>query len=89
MGLQLALIIRSVGEFYIWVIIIYILMSWLPDNDTVGEIRRVLGTVVEPYLGIFRRIIPPIGMIDVSAIVAVFALQIILSYVIVPLVAKL
>jgi len=89
MGFQLASIISAIGEFYIWVMIIYILMSWLPDNGAIGEIRRVLGTVVEPYLGLFRRIIPPIGMIDVSAIVAIFALQIVLSYVIVPLVAQL
>ena len=37
----------------------------------------VLRDVCEPYLGIFRRFIPPIGPIDVSPIVAILLLQIV------------
>ena len=36
----------------------------------------MLGQIVEPYLEPFRKIIPPIGMIDISPIVAILALQI-------------
>ncbi|MDQ3739928.1 MAG: YggT family protein [Actinomycetota bacterium] len=35
-----------------------------------------LRDVSEPYLSIFRRFIPPLGPIDLSPIVAIFALQI-------------
>ena len=36
----------------------------------------MLGKLVEPYLSPFRRLIPPIGgMLDISPIVAIFALQ--------------
>lgn len=55
-------------------IIIYILMSWLPSvkESSVGE---MLGKLVEPYLKPFRRLIPPIGgILDISPIVAFFAL---------------
>lgn len=55
-------------------IIIYVLMSWLPavKESFVGEL---LGKLVEPYLKPFRRLIPPIGgMLDISPIVAYFAL---------------
>jgi uncharacterized protein YggT (Ycf19 family) len=55
-------------------IIIYVLMSWLPSvrESFVGEL---LGKLVEPYLRPFRRLIPPIGgMLDISPIVAYFAL---------------
>ncbi|GAC42901.1 YggT family protein [Paenibacillus popilliae] len=62
-------------EIYTWLIIIYVLMSWLPNvrESFVGEI---LGKIVEPYLSLFRRIIPPIGgMLDISPIIALFALR--------------
>ncbi|MBN3525975.1 YggT family protein [Paenibacillus apiarius] len=62
-------------QIYRWLIIIYILMSWVPNvrESFVGEI---LGKIVEPYLAPFRRIIPPIGgMLDISPIVALFTLH--------------
>jgi YggT family protein len=55
-------------------IIIYVLMSWLPSvrESFVGD---YLGRLVEPYLRPFRRFIPLIGgMIDISPIIALFAL---------------
>jgi YggT family protein len=56
-------------------IIAYILMSWIP-NLRASFIGELLGRFVEPYLTPFRKIIPPIGgVIDVSPIVAIFALH--------------
>jgi len=47
----------------------------LPYNVWVGRVRTFLHDTVEPYLGIFRRLIPPIGMFDVSPIVALIVLS--------------
>lgn len=61
-------------EIYRYMIIGYILLSWIPSarESFIGEL---LGKLVEPYLAPFRKIIPPIGgMIDISPIVALFAL---------------
>ncbi|WP_234992934.1 YggT family protein [Paenibacillus sp. RUD330] len=53
----------------------YILLSWLP-NARESFIGQFLGRIVEPYLSIFRRFIPPIGgMLDISPIVALIALR--------------
>ncbi len=71
-----ASLIHGLIQFYIMLIIVYVLMSWFPVSGFIEEIHRVLGSLVEPYLGLFRRIIPPIGAIDISPIVAIFALQI-------------
>ncbi|MFC5651663.1 YggT family protein [Paenibacillus solisilvae] len=68
-------IIYTLSEIYSFLIIGYILLSWLPSvrESFVGEL---LGKIVEPYLTPFRRIIPPIGgMLDISPIVALFALR--------------
>ncbi|MEI3597046.1 MULTISPECIES: YggT family protein [unclassified Oceanobacillus] len=59
---------------YSWILIIYILMSWFPGarESSFGEL---IGRIAEPYLEIFRRFIPPLGMIDVSPIVAIIVLR--------------
>ncbi|MUT66176.1 YggT family protein [Paenibacillus sp. NEAU-GSW1] len=65
----------NLQNVYYFLIVAYILMSWLPNarNSFIGE---MLGKVVEPYLSIFRRFIPPIGgMLDISPILALIALR--------------
>lgn len=67
-------VLDQIYNIYKWLIIAYVLLSWLPNvrGSAVGE---MLGKVVEPYLRPFRRIIPPIGgMIDISPIIAFIAL---------------
>ncbi|HDR7660725.1 YggT family protein [Bacillus wiedmannii] len=61
-------------EIYSWALIIYILLSWFPGakESTFGEI---LARICEPYLEPFRRFIPPLGMIDISPLVAIFTLK--------------
>ena len=69
--------LTTIFTIYQFMIFGYILMSWIPSlqQSAVGEF---LGKLVEPYLSIFRKIIPPIGMIDISPIIALFALRYIL-----------
>ncbi len=73
----LASILSQIIWLYGLLIIVYVLMSWFPVRGALYDVYRVLATIVEPYLGLFRRIIPPIGMIDISPIVALIALQLI------------
>ena len=61
-------------SIYSWALIIYILMSWFPGARESG-VGEFLGKITEPYLEPFRKIIPPIGMLDISPIVAIIALQ--------------
>jgi len=72
------LVLRAV-QFYELLIIVYVLLSWLPASGVVFEVRRTLGTIVEPYLGLFRRIVPNIGMIDISPIVAYLVLSLLVE----------
>ncbi|MGF9712907.1 MULTISPECIES: YggT family protein [Paenibacillus] len=67
--------IRTLVDIYQYVLIAYVLLSWLP-NARESFIGEFLGKLCEPYLSIFRRFIPPIGgMIDISPIVALIALR--------------
>jgi YggT family protein len=69
---------------YFLLIFAYILMSWvrLPYSIWMSRIQRFLYDVCEPYLRIFRRILPPFGPLDLSPIVAIFALWIASSVVV-------
>lgn len=63
-----------------------ILLSWLPIAgirvDPYNPIVRLLHDITDPILEPFRRIIPPIGMIDISPIVAIIVLQVVQSIII-------
>jgi YggT family protein len=61
-------------NIYSYMIIGYILMSWFP-NARESTIGQFLGSLVEPFLAPFRKIIPPLGMIDLTPIVAIFSLH--------------
>src|SRR5216110_859474 len=85
-GLSVALLydaIDSVQSFvnvfvYIYTLLIlaYIILSWvrLPYTPWLNRIQRFLYDVCEPYLRIFRRLLPSFGPLDLSPIVAVLAL---------------
>ena len=49
----------------------------IPYSKWSSAVLGFLRDVCEPYLGIFRRFIPPIGPVDVSPIVAILLLQIV------------
>ncbi len=75
----MAILVRLV-DVYTMIIFVYVLMSWIPvKRGWIEDIDRVLGKICDPYLDLFRKFIPPIGgMIDISPIIAIIALQFII-----------
>jgi YggT family protein len=67
-------VLRRLIDLYYYALIIYILMSWFP-NAKESSIGRFFTRICEPYLEPFRKIIPSIGMIDISPIVAILVLR--------------
>jgi YggT family protein len=61
---------------YTFVIFLYILTSWvrLPYSPWLSRIQRFLYDVCEPYIRLFRRILPSFGAIDLSPMVATIVL---------------
>jgi len=76
---QIDYYISMLGQIYLYMIIVYVLLSWVP-NARESFIGNLLAKLVEPYLSPFRKIIPPIGgMLDISPIVALFVLQFVIQ----------
>ncbi|MGN7407607.1 MULTISPECIES: YggT family protein [unclassified Sporosarcina] len=74
--IQLYNVITYALSIYSILLVIYILMSWVPASRET-KFGRILEKITEPYLGFFRNFIPPLGMIDISPIVALIALRLI------------
>ena len=68
--------INTLFYFYYILIILRIFLSWIPSIDWLSQPFAGIRAVVDPFLGIFRGIIPPIGMLDISPIVAIILLQV-------------
>ncbi len=72
--MAIALSLRAIFNVYTIMILVNIFSSWLPEFRS----HRLVAFCIfysEPYLGVFRRMIPPFGMIDISPIVSLFALN--------------
>lgn len=61
-------------EIYMYMILVRCLLTWFPGINWENPIFKALRTSVDLYLDLFRKFIPPIGFIDISPIVAMFAL---------------
>ena len=61
---------------YVLIIFAYIILSWvrLPYSPWLNRIQRFLYDVCDPYLRIFRRLLPSFGAFDFSPIVGVLTL---------------
>jgi YggT family protein len=58
---------------YILVMLVYALVSWVPSLR--GRWTDYVAMLVEPVLTPVRRIIPPIGGLDISFLIVIIALQ--------------
>lgn len=73
-------LLAALIEIYIFVLLARILITWIPNLDPSNAIVQLLFQVTDPVLEPARKLIPPIGMIDISPIVVFIALQIIAGF---------
>lgn len=74
MGIAYA--VAKIFDLIILLLFITILLSWFPNIKWHNEPFRTLRAFSEIFLSPFRRLIPPIGMIDISPIIAFFCISI-------------
>ena len=72
----LGYIIYELLDLYKWVVIAAVIVSWLiafnvinTHNNFVRSLLRVLYALTEPVFRVIRRVIPPIGGLDLSPLV--------------------
>ena len=68
-------------QIYSLVLIVRFLLSWFPNLDWSNPVLSSVSAITDPYLNAFRGLIPPLGGIDLSALLAFLALNLLQSLV--------
>jgi YggT family protein len=73
---QLFPVLARTLEIYSLILLVRVLLSWFPNLDWGSNpVLSTVSSITDPYLNAFRGLIPPIGGLDLSAILAFLALQ--------------
>jgi YggT family protein len=73
--------ISDIFFYIVWLVVFRALISWV-SPDPRNPVVQILYSLTEPILAPFRKIIPPIGFIDLSAIVAIVVLEVLRNLII-------
>jgi YggT family protein len=60
---------------YLLVLLVRVLLSWFPNLDWSNPVLSSVSAITDPFLNAFRGLIPPVGGLDLSSLVAFIALQ--------------
>ncbi len=70
----IAYVVTIFSQVAIFAIFVRVILSWM-RTPSYGGIVKIIYDITEPILGFFRRLVPPIGgMMDLSPIIAYFAI---------------
>ncbi len=72
------MILAQLIQLYLFAIFARLVLSWFPisPGGAMASVFSFLYAITEPVLGPVRRIIPPLGPIDISPIVVIIALEV-------------
>jgi YggT family protein len=81
-------VIYMILDFYVWVLIVGAVLSWLiafgivdPYNRFVRVSMDFMTRITEPALAPIRRILPPFGNLDLSPLVLIFIIYFVQSFI--------
>ena len=76
---MIGLITQSVASFiklYLLLLFVRVLLTWFPNVNWMRQPWTMLRQVTDPYLNLFRNLLPPImGMVDLTPIMGFMVLQ--------------
>lgn len=67
-------VLRTLSIFSL-LLLLRVLLSWFPNLPWENPLLAALASITDPYLNLFRGLIPPIAGLDLSAILAFLALS--------------
>lgn len=81
-------VVYAVLDFYVWILIAGALLSWLVSFGIVNSYNRfvhvvgdLIARITEPVLAPIRRILPPMGGLDLSPLVLIFIIYFLQSFI--------
>ena len=80
-SIRILQVVGTTLSLYYALLIIRILLSWFPAIDWSNSVLTALTSITDPYLNIFRGVIPPIGGFDISSLLALILFQVIQGFI--------
>lgn len=73
----------TIGLIYLLVLVLRALLSWFPvqPGTPLSTLNHWLFVVTEPVLAPFRKVIPPLGVFDISYMVALLVVFVVTNYI--------
>jgi YggT family protein len=70
------------GVIYLIILVLRAALSWFPvqPGTDLAKVNHWLYVVTEPFLAPFRKVIPPMGMFDISYLVALLVMWLVTTY---------
>ena len=79
--MRLMFVLYRLIDFYELLILAECILSWFPVGGIVGDIYQALQRIVDPFVDIFRRLLPSVGgsgmRLDFSPMIAIIALDLV------------
>jgi uncharacterized protein YggT (Ycf19 family) len=79
--MRLAYVLYRLVDFYELLILAECILSWFPVGGVVGDFYQALRSIVDPFVDIFRRLIPSVGgsgmRLDFSPMIAIIVLDLV------------
>ncbi|MEE1209173.1 YggT family protein [Parafannyhessea umbonata] len=77
--MQIGYVVYRLLNFYEMLIFVQVLLSWFVSsgNKFVVDVYGALSTLVDPFVNLFRRFIPPLAGLDWSPFIAILVLQLV------------
>ncbi|WP_269622965.1 YggT family protein [Prochlorococcus marinus] len=72
-------VLSQTVSIYSYILILRVLLTWFPNIDWSNPILSSVSSITDPYLNLFRGIIPAIGGLDISPILAFILLNVVES----------
>ena len=76
----LALFIRSISQLLVLLVVVSVILSYF--MDPYHPIRRAIDSVVEPLLAPIRRVVPLLGVLDLSPLILIILIQVVSNLII-------
>lgn len=74
-------VLAAMLRLYSYMLVVYALLSWVMHEQHYPPAIRWLQSMVEPVLSHIRKVIPPIGGVDISVLAALLIIEMIRSFV--------
>ena len=79
LSVTLLQVLAQTLQIYSLVLIVRVLLSWFPNLDWGNPVLSSVSAITDPYLNACRGLIPPLGGIDLAALLAFLALNLLQS----------